>query len=287
MKSTIFNTSILLVFWTLALNSLAANNSAPPTIKSYSFAVVPQQAASRLLREWGPVLQYLQQKTGYRFYFKTAPDIPTFEARLAKGEYDFAYMNPYHFTVFNDGEGGYQAVVKAKNKVIQGIIVVRKDSTISSVAELANDTLAFPAPGAFAASILPRGFLTANHIAFNLKYVSSHDSVYKSVAKGLYIAGGGVIRTLNALEPEVRDKLRILWTSEKYTPHAIAMNSSLDTSVLKQVQHALSELDQDDPGRILLAPLKLTGFEAAINADWDDVRALELDLHLGQKRQGG
>ncbi|MFT7672206.1 MAG: ABC-type phosphate/phosphonate transport system substrate-binding protein [Gammaproteobacteria bacterium] len=38
---------------------------------------------------------------GFKVNFKTAPNIPTFKKRLAAGEYGFAYMNPYHYTVFN------------------------------------------------------------------------------------------------------------------------------------------------------------------------------------------
>jgi phosphonate transport system substrate-binding protein len=70
-----------------------------------SIGIVPQQNATKLARLWTPICNYLSQQTGYRFVFKTAKDIPTFENRLAAGEYDIAYMNPYHYTVFSIDPG--------------------------------------------------------------------------------------------------------------------------------------------------------------------------------------
>lgn len=174
-----------------------------------TFAVVPQQSATKLARLWTPILNHLSARTGYRLSFKTAPDIPTFEQRLARGDYDMAYMNPYHYTVFNQSPG-YVAFAKEKDKHIRGIIVVRKDSGHKDLVEFAGQTLAFPSPGAFAASILPHAHFKKMSIPFTPNYVMSHDSVYRAVAKGLYPAGGGVIRTFRNMDPAVSDQLRIL-----------------------------------------------------------------------------
>jgi phosphonate transport system substrate-binding protein len=249
--------------------------------ESLSFGVVPQQAASKLARLWTPILEYLNRETGLNIQFKTAPNIPTFEQRLAAGEYDFAYMNPYHFTVFNE-DPGYQALARARDKRIKGILVVRKDSSIQSLQELNNMTLAFPAPAAFAASILPRSELSAIGNNTEPKYVSSHDSVYRAVAKGLYPAGGGVIRTFRNMDPEIRDQLRILWTTDGYTPHAIASNAQVATEIAERVRTALVAMEQSAEGRHLLESIKIKGFEAARDEDWDDVRSL--NIHLLQNR---
>jgi phosphonate transport system substrate-binding protein len=253
----------------------------PPPL---SFGIVPQQTSSTLLRAWGPLLRYLQEQTGQRFIFRTAPDIPTFEARLASGEYDFAYMNPYHFTVFNQGNQGYQAVAMAKDKRIRGILVVRKDSPVTTLEDLKNATLAFPSPAAFAASVLPRANLRAKQVPFEVQYVSSHDSVYKAVAGGFFPAGGGVIRTFKATDPNVREQLRVLWTTPPYTPHAIAAHPRVDAAVVSSVQQALASMDVNEKGRIALENLKIKGLVAAKNSDWDDVRSLQIGTSLGTAR---
>lgn len=152
----------------------------------YTFSVVPQQSATKTAKIWAPVLKQLGQKTGYRFKLKTAKNIPVFEQRLLNAESDFSYMNPYHYTVFHE-KSGYNAIAKAKDKRIRGIVVVRKDSKIKSIEELNGKNLAFPSPAAFAASILPRGYFNQQGIKITPKYVSSHDSVYSNVAKGFMV----------------------------------------------------------------------------------------------------
>ncbi|MEH6446772.1 MAG: PhnD/SsuA/transferrin family substrate-binding protein, partial [Oceanospirillaceae bacterium] len=172
--------NILLILFLSFSHSLFAAQTATPAVKTLKLGVVPQQSAKVLAKLWTPISQYLSEKTGMNIIFSTARDIPTFEKRLLAGEYDIAYMNPYHFTVFNQ-KPGYQAIAKEQSKRIKGIIVVPKDSLITQLSQLDGKTLAFPAPAAFAASVLPRAKMRADGIKITPKYVSSHDSVYLSV----------------------------------------------------------------------------------------------------------
>ncbi len=242
-----------------------------------TFGVVPQQSASRLAKQWGPIMDAMSVYVGHEILFVTAPDIPTFETRLKAGEYSFAYMNPYHFTVYNQNPG-YQALAHAKNKRIQGIIVVRKDSGITELKQLSGQDIAFPSPAAFAASILTRNHLHDNDVNFTPMYVSSHDSVYLSVERGLYPAGGGVMRTFNAMPNEIKEQLIPLWTTKGFTPHAIAVNPNIDKQLADKVQEYLVQMENNTSDKALIAPLQIEGFVAADNAAWDDVRALKIDL---------
>src|SRR5258708_28106314 len=116
-------TSIIRVFF-FALPVLALLFAAPVAAQ-FSFGIVPQQSASELAYLWTPLLSYLGEKTSLKLEFRTAKDMPTFEQRLAAGEYDFAYMNPYHYVVFHDSVG-YRALAKEKEQKLVGVIVVHK-----------------------------------------------------------------------------------------------------------------------------------------------------------------
>jgi phosphonate transport system substrate-binding protein len=266
-------------FWLIPFTTsvLAGTSGTVPSPDVITFGVVPQQSAGKLARLWTPVFEELSSATGYRIEFRTAPDIPEFERRLARGEYDLAYMNPYHYTAFHR-QPGYHAFAKAKDKKLKGIVVVRADSPYREMHELKGQTLAFPSPAAFAASIVTRAYLQNESIPFEAKYVSSHDSVYRSVAKGLYPAGGGVMRTFNNVEDDIREQLRVLWVSPGYTPHAFAAHPRLGESVVQTIRKAMVELDQTDAGRTLLGNLNLKGIVPAENSEWDDIRALNLQL---------
>ncbi|WP_455203384.1 phosphate/phosphite/phosphonate ABC transporter substrate-binding protein [Kaarinaea lacus] len=264
----------LLLFFCHSSVTASSNTVQSPVL---SFGVVPQQAASKLARLWTPILYYLSKETGVILQFKTAPNIPEFEKRLAAGEYDLAYMNPYHYTTFHKSPG-YVAFAKQKNKQIKGIIVVAKNSPIKNVDELNHQTLAFPSPAAFAASVLPQAHFKQSGITITAKYVSSHDSVYRAVAQGITPAGGGIMRTFNNLKPEIQGKLRVLWNTKQFTPHALAAHPRVDARLLQNIQTAMVLMHENETGLKLLSAIKFEGIDKAEDHEWDDVRALQIDL---------
>ncbi len=278
MKRYIILTLLLSMIQVVSVSAQARTN--PPV--TLSFGVVPQQSATKLARLWSPIFSYLSEKTGHTIMFKTAKDIPTFEQRLAEGAYDMAYMNPYHYTMFSDAPG-YSAFAKAKDTRIQGIVVVRKDSPYQTLddlvrAGLAEQPVAFPSPGAFAASLLPRAHLSKMGISLKPAYVASHDSVYRGVARGFFIAGGGIVRTLNSTKPAIREQLRILWSTQPYTPHAIAVHPRIPVEIVERLQRAMVNMYNDPRGHPLLQAIHFQGIEPAQDLEWDDVRHLDIQL---------
>ncbi|WP_414700971.1 PhnD/SsuA/transferrin family substrate-binding protein [Paraglaciecola sp. 2405UD69-4] len=248
---------------------------------SLTFGIVPQQSAKRLAALWTPILEQISQTSGINIEFNTARDIPTFEKRLAAGEYDFAYMNPYHFVVFNK-EPGYQAIAKQLGKTIQGVIVTRADSNIRKIEDLEGTQLAFPAPAAFAASILPIAELKKHGVSFTTQYVSSHDSVYLNVSKGFFLAGGGIKRTLNNMPDAIKSQLITIWETKGYTPHAFAVHPRVSETTKQKVMNALDDLNNSEQGKSLLSTINFKGIDSAKNSDWDDVRALNIELLLNE-----
>lgn len=257
---------------------------AQETPRALSFGVVPQQSATRLAEEWGPLLAEISKRSGVPLVFKTAPSIPVFEERLGKADYDLAYMNPYHYVVFH-ASSGYRAFAKEQDRKIKGILVVKKDSPYRKPADLAGKTVVFPAPAAFAASILPQAEFGRLKIPIEAKFVASHDSVYRSVAAGLQEAGGGIQRTFEALPEDIRNTLRVLAETPAYTPHAFAAQARVSPAVLARVQAAMLSLAGDEVGQRLLAPLAFKGIAAAQDKEWSDIRALDIDLLERYSRQ--
>lgn len=248
-----------------------------------TLGIVPQQSPTDIEHNWGELASYLEEETGLQVLIKTASSIPIFEERCAEGRYDMAYMNPYHYVVFSEVPG-YKAIAKQRNKKIQGIVVMRKEDAGTPLSDLANSKLAFPSPAAFAASLLPRAHFTNEGIPFEPVYVRSHDSVYKAVADGLYPAGGGVKRTFKSMDSEIQNKLHIAWTTDKYTPHALAVHPRVDNAHVDLLQQALQALDDPTKYAEILGPIRFKGWEAAADEDWNDVRALGLNALMGKEQ---
>lgn len=257
----------------LLLTAVCAADTTSAPARTYTVGIVPQHKAVDLATRWVPLLKYLSARTGLRLEFRTARDIPTFERQLLQGEYDFAYMNPFHYVMLQK-KAGYHALVRERDRGLRGIIVVRADANHKHLRELEGQVLAFPAPAAFAASLVTRAHLRAEGIRITPRFVVSHDSVYHGVANGLFVAGGGIPETLDQMEPRIRSQLRVLWTSTEYTPHAFAAHRRLAPDVVAAVRQAMIEINRDPEGARRLAATGLGTLTQTSDSEYERIRRL-------------
>lgn len=224
--------------------------------------IVPQLPAWTLARRWAPVLAAWSRACGCALSFETAPTIAAFERRVAAGRYDVVYLNPEDYL---RNRTRYRPFARGAGW-LRGVLVVRRGSGIRDVSQLAGRALAFPAAHALAASVQPQWWLASRHIRFRPHYVGSHLSVYLGVARGLFVAGGGVEQTLRLARPALRAQLRILWRGPRTLPHPFLVRRSLPKPLRQQIAEGLLHLPASlDPA---LARLGFTGFVAARDRDY-------------------
>jgi phosphonate transport system substrate-binding protein len=262
---------ILLAVTTVALGLVSG--AAASSAQTYAVGVVPQERATVQTVRWTPLLEELNRRTGLSLSLAATGDMPVFERTLSEGGYDIAYMNPQQYVVVHDGVG-YRAFAHEVDRPLVGVIVVHRDSPFRTLADLSGRRVAFPSSAAFAASMLTQAEFARQQIPIVGIYLQTHDDVYRSVASGTFSAGGGITRTLEASEPAVRDRLRILAATGGVSPHPFAAHPRVPTAVVERLTKALVELSQDPKGRAVLAPLAMTGLQPAQDADWNGVRAL-------------
>lgn len=216
------------------------------TQKVLKIGVVPQFSPKRIITIWSPIIEELEQKTGYKFQIIGTPSIPEFEKEYQKGTYDIAYMNPYHSVVANQMQG-YEAVLRDGTKSLFGVLVVKKEDNIRDIKELDGEKLSFPAPNALGASLLMRTELkTVHNIEIEPVYVKTHTNSYLSVLEGKTRAGGGVMRTFNELGDDIKNQLRIFYETQKTPPHPIVIHPRVDDQTREAVVNALLEMGSDE-----------------------------------------
>lgn len=216
------------------------------TQKVLKIGVVPQFSPKRIITIWSPIIEELEQRTGYKFQIIGTPSIPEFEKEYQKGTYDIAYMNPYHSVVANQMQG-YEAVLHDGTKSLFGVLVVKKEDNIRDIKELDGEKLSFPAPNALGASLLMRTELkTVHNIEIEPVYVKTHTNSYLSVLEGKTRAGGGVMRTFNELGDDIKNQLRIFYETQKTPPHPIVIHPRVDKQTREAVVNALLEMGSDE-----------------------------------------
>jgi phosphonate transport system substrate-binding protein len=281
MRVLIRNLLALLACLLLATNyTQAACLGEQNNTKVYSFDVVPQLTAAKIYTTWSPLLQRLGQEAGLCFELRVSATIPEFEQKLLKGEPEFVFLNPYHAVLANQKKK-YQPLLADSADLLTGILVVRADSPIKSLDELKGKNISFPAPNAFAASLLIRAELAKKKIDINPVFVKTHSNVYRSVIGRDAIAGGGVNNTLDNEAPEVRQQLRVLYETPAYTPHPVATHPSVPAAVRDRFLKAMLKLTQDEEGRKLLDGINLSQPQAVTYAKhYKPLESLQLEKFL-------
>ncbi len=271
-----------LLVYAMALGSsaMATCLGDPNAAKVYTFDVVPQLTAAKIYTAWSPLLQRVGVDAGLCFELRVAATIPEFEQKLLKGEPEFVFLNPYH-AVLAHQKKKYQPLLADSEDLLTGILVVRSDSPIQHLEELKGKHISFPAPNAFAASLLIRAELAKKKIDIHPVFVKTHSNVYRSVIGKDTAAGGGVNNTLGHEAPEVRQQLRVLYETHAYTPHPVATHPSVTAAVRERFLKAMLKLTQHEEGRKLLDGINLPQPQAVTYAKhYKPLESLQLDKFL-------
>lgn len=227
-----------------------------PSAPVRSVYVVPQLPASQTYVRWAPVLERVGQSAGLCFDLKISQSIPDFEGDLLGGKPDFAFMNPYHEVMAYQAKGYLPLLADGRNK-LDGIIVVKNKSRISSIEDLRGTKMAFPAPNAFAASLLVRATLAKQGIEIEPIYVKSHNNVFRSVIAGDVSAGGAVNNTFQREPSEIQGQIRTLYVTRSYMPHPFSVNPRIPAKDREKVIQGFLNLTKSQEGLALLDGIQM------------------------------
>lgn len=256
---------------------LVASLAGAQSDRAYTISIVPQFPTLVLAERWQPLLNELERQLDVRFEMVLAPTIPEFEAGFLAGAYDFAFMNPYHVVMAHEAQG-YEPLVSDASRELKGILVVRADGPLESVAELDGTTIAFPAPNAFGASLYMRALLTnVEGIDFTPAYVETHGNSYRHALLGRASAGGGVRNTLRAEPDGFQDQVRVLYETPGVTPHPLTAHPDVPAALQQELTSTLLRLAESEDGRALLDAVQLA---EPFAADYEEHYAPLVDLRL-------
>lgn len=261
---------LLFLLYLSAPVAARAEETAPVAVHPhFTFGVVPQFEQRKLFAIWRPILDEIERRTGYVITLTGSPKIRDFEKDFTAGAFDFAYMNPYHVVQSGgDHDNAYLPILRDGGRVLQGIIVVYKNSPLQSIEDLHGQEMVFPSPNSLGATLMIRSELQQRFgIEVVPKYVQTHSSVYLYVAKNLAVAGGGVVSTMALEREEVRDKLRVLYHTRPIPPHPITAHRRVALRHRDAVARAFLDYAQTEEGKLALHQIPI---DLLMNTDLAD-----------------
>lgn len=247
--------------------------------REYRFGVHPLHNPERLQQLFGPIMEYLGERIpGVSFKLEASRNYAAFEEKLYARRFDFALPNPYQ-TVNALGRG-YRVFGKmASDEDFRGLILVRKDSAIRTVADLRGKAVSFPAPTALAAAMMPQYYLQTHGLDvmkdIELRYVGSQESSIMNVYLGQVAAGATwppPWRAYAREHPEVDAALKVMWQTDPLPNNSLMVRDDIDTALVAQVGAALFGLRVQERGKAWLDRMAVSGFVAADERDYQPVR---------------
>ena len=260
----------LAFFWALLIPAISF-------AQSYTVAVVPQFPAVEVHRAWTPLLVHLSAQTGLDLKLVTSASIPEFERSFQAGQPDLVFLNPYHMVVASRAHQ-YAPLVRESKELLTGILVVRADSPVKDLSDLAQQTIVYPAPNAFGASLYMRSLLAEQKIPSQASYVKTHSNAYRHVIAGQAAAAGGIRSTLDRELPEVRAQLRVLFETPPVAPHPLAAHPRVSMAHRKAIRDVWLALAQNEAGLALLKAVQMSNPIAAdYKRDYAPLERLRLE----------
>lgn len=270
--------------WAIAAFLLGLLLPCAQAATAYSIAVVPRLPPAQLYSQWRPLLDELARLTGTQLELKFYPRRRDFEADFSRGTPDFLYLSPYHLVMAKRAQG-YLPMLRGTDLPLAGVLVVREDSPISQLKDLAGSEVAFADPNAFAGSLYIRAMLAEQEkIAIRPVYVHSHANAFRSVIFRRTPAGGGALDMYLAEPGSAREQLRILYRTPDLPQHALAVHPRVPDGIRRAISAAILQLARQETGQRLLLQARLGKPVLADYAtDYQFLERLGLERYLGEE----
>jgi len=128
-----------------------------------NFSPVNQQSLQVSAGFWNPILAYVSAKSGVELNLKLGRTSADTTAHVLAQEVDFAFTN--HLFSPERAKLGWRVFGRRDAPPIRAQIVTAADGSVKTLAELANQEVAFPGPEAFIAYKVPYAHLINSGVA--------------------------------------------------------------------------------------------------------------------------
>ena len=270
-------TALMLGFLLAAAASLAVPNRGGSAMV---LGVHPYLSYTEIRVQFDPLAHYLTQHLGIDVKVGVGNSYDDHVEQIGRNRIELAYIGPVGYVkmVNRHGPKPLLAALQTENgKHLTGHFVVRDDSPLRSIADLAGHSVGFGDPNSTMSSVVPTATLQnagidVNHLIHQRRY-HGHNSIAIGVLSGQVDAG--------AVKDEVFQRyvsqgLRSLAEFPPVTEHLFLASSDLNPGIIDQIRSLLLGLNQSAEGRRVLRALhpKATALVPVEDSEYDSLRDL-------------
>jgi phosphonate transport system substrate-binding protein len=245
-----------------------------------TICIHPYSPSTVLYQAFTPLAEYLSEKIGQPLTVHIATDYDSHIETIGTNKFGIGYMGPASYVKLVDKYGkkrilGRQAI--EGKPVFEGKIIIRQDSRITGVADLAGKRFAFGDPNSTMSHLVPRYMLLEAGIGVQdlaeYKFLGNHTNVALGVLSGDFDAGG--VKEAVFFKYEARG-LKAIANSPSLSEHLFVASDRLPESTFRQLRSALLEAHQSKKGVRAIRAIKsnISAFVPAQDSDYDNLRVI-------------
>jgi phosphonate transport system substrate-binding protein len=271
----------IFLFWLIATSVMVPASQAAenPLI----MGIFPRNKAAETIAMYTPLANYLSERLGRDVVLVTSKDFESFWTGVAERRYDIVHYNQYHYVT---SAQSYKVVAYSQEfgkSAVAGALYVRKDSGITSVAQLRGRTIMFGGgKDAMLSYIAPRFLLMQVGLQdgdFISKFaVSPPNALLALHHRQADAAGGGdILIDLPAVKNAINvQELTLLAKTEPLLFLPWATKRTMAPKLAESIQSILLDLGQSDAGKNVLKAALTTGMGKAEDKDYDPHRKMTM-----------
>lgn len=208
---------------------------------------------------------------------KVAPDLETMSQWMATGEVDIYFDSPYPVLVISEQTGAQPVLRRLRFGVSEyhSIFVTRADSSLTSMADLPGQMVAFEEVFSTSGYFLPLSFLLENGFnpvaketpdsavsADEVGYVfsSQDDNTVQWVVSGRVPVGVIDNVSFGRLPAETQAELKIIAETEDVPRQMVLLRPEMDATLVEAIKILLLEMDETAEGAAALEAFQTTEF---------------------------
>jgi len=223
-----------------------------------------------------PLTNYLSRELNRPVTLKLSPDMGNAIDNTVKGSVDLAYLTPVAYLRAHE-KGNARLIVKTVTNgkaSFRLMIVVKEDSPIKTVEQLAGKSFAFGDQKALLQRATVVGAGMPLEKLGEYKFIGHYDNIVRAVLNSDFDAG--ILKDTMAYKWQGKG-IRILYSTPDLPPYNITASSKVDDATLKRLEKAFLKLNPSSPDHMKIIKAldkKYDGFAKTGDAEYDVVRKL-------------
>ncbi len=245
----------------------------------YRLAVHPLHNPRKLSQAYQPLVDHLNALIpAAHFELEASRDYAAYEAKFRARQPHLLLPNPWQ--TLQAMQVGYSVIAMAGDaEDFMGLLIVRKDGPVQTIAALRGQAVAYPAPTALAACVMPQWYLHRSGLDvlhdIDNRYVGSQESAIRNVLGGQVAAAATWPPPWRAFQkdhPQEAAQLRVMWQTPPLLNNSVMARDDLPPAVRDLVREALLSLHDTPAGLAILAGMETARLHPANDASYTPVR---------------